>query len=680
MELKEMDGSEAVSIRNAYKKFGRHVVLKNLDMTVMEGTIYGLLGPSGCGKTTLLRCLVGRCQLDSGDIYVKAKWRRKVGFMPQELALYQDMTIAEAFNYFGRLFGMKWGEIEDRGSEMLKLLDLPPGCRLVGSLSGGQQRRVSFAVALLHNPELLLLDEPTVGVDPILASSIWESLIKMAHVHHKTIIITTHYIEEARQANTIGLMRRGILLAEEPPTHLMHRMNCTSLEQAFLQLCQQQQTTDANADDDSSLRSYPNCSERSPVPIRTQSGWSSQRFLAQLVKNLVWNLRNYQMLIFMLMLPIAMAFLVNETIGNERFHSVIGIASLELKNGFASCNTRDLHFNCSFTNRPLSCLYMDLLREKSFVMEEFSSVEEARAAATRGKIMAYLSFAENYTASVFQRIEDGSGTTEDILDSSTMYAWVDMSNLWLSTILRRDLIYSILKLLQDLFVNCQASVKLATIPVKFETPVFGKKDPSFLHFSIPGLMTTFCFYLPVMFTTGALISEKSIGRLERSLIAGLNLVEVVAAHAVIQFMILGIQTALMLIVTYAVYFNPLTGSVTLLIILLLMVENLGMCYAFFLSVLCDSERLAAFASTGTIVVLFTVCGTVWPVQGMHPVLQYFAWALPVQPAVESYRAISVQSRYLDHPVVYKGYLSVFIWTTIIVLSSFIIAQIKKIGK
>ncbi|KAI5715033.1 hypothetical protein M8J77_009373 [Diaphorina citri] len=244
---------QAVCVRHAFKHYGSksnpNHVLSNLNMTVAKGTIYGLLGASGCGKTTLLSCIVGRRRLNTGEIWVlggkpgtkgSGVPGKRVGYMPQEIALYGEFSIKETMMYFGWIFGMETPEIDDRLQFLLNFLDLPSQSRLVKNLSGGQQRRVSFAVALMHDPELLILDEPTVGVDPLLRQSIWNHLVQITKDGNKTVIITTHYIEEARQAHTIGLMRSGRLLAEESPQVLLQTYGCQSLEEVFLKLSRKQ--------------------------------------------------------------------------------------------------------------------------------------------------------------------------------------------------------------------------------------------------------------------------------------------------------------------------------------------------------------------------------------------------------------------------------------------------------
>ncbi|CAF4598922.1 unnamed protein product, partial [Rotaria sp. Silwood2] len=211
---------------------------------------YGLLGPSGCGKTTLLRCIVGRLELNQDEVIVFGKQPgahgygipgRAVGYMPQETTLYRNFSISEMLHYFGRLHNMKRRDILSREEFLISFLDLLPKSKRVSQLSGGQQRRISLACALLQQPQLLLLDEPTVGVDHLLRERIWSHPIYLSQTSKTTIMITTHYIEEARKANRVGLMRSGRMLAEDESNHLLNQYNETSLENVFLHLCYEDQ-------------------------------------------------------------------------------------------------------------------------------------------------------------------------------------------------------------------------------------------------------------------------------------------------------------------------------------------------------------------------------------------------------------------------------------------------------
>ncbi|CAL8072809.1 unnamed protein product [Orchesella dallaii] len=237
----------AVSIRQACKSYtpGKPI-LDNMDMTVPRGTIYGLLGSSGCGKTTILSTIVGLKELDSGDIFVFGSRPgtkgsgipgRRLGYMPQDIALYEYLTIKEILQYFGRIFGMTATEIDGQTEFLVNFLQLPNRNKKICALSGGQKRRSSLAASLIHDPQLLILDEPTVGLDPLLRESIWNHLYQLVTTRRTTVIITTHYIEEARHSHTVGLMRNGRLLAEKAPDTLLKEHKTHLLEDIVLKLC-----------------------------------------------------------------------------------------------------------------------------------------------------------------------------------------------------------------------------------------------------------------------------------------------------------------------------------------------------------------------------------------------------------------------------------------------------------
>lgn len=161
------------------------------------------MGSSGCGKTTLLSSIVGILKIDSGSIKVGANQSR-IGFMPQNASLVQEFSINELIHFFGTLYGMQKREITDRLKFLLNLLDISDSDCLIKNCSGGQKRRVSLAVCLLHRPEILILDEPSVGLDPILRNTIWDFFISIVSTEKTTVILSTHYIEEAKQADCVS--------------------------------------------------------------------------------------------------------------------------------------------------------------------------------------------------------------------------------------------------------------------------------------------------------------------------------------------------------------------------------------------------------------------------------------------------------------------------------------------
>lgn len=161
----------------------------------------------------------------------------RIGYMPQETALIGELSVKETIYYFGHIFQVEMERLRERYTMLRNLLELPADDHRVEQCSGGQQRRVSFAAAMIHGPDLLILDEPTVGLDPILREKIWTFMLHVTRTSKLAIIITTHYIDEAKQADRCGLMRNGILLAEDSPNNIISRHQVGNLEEAFLKLC-----------------------------------------------------------------------------------------------------------------------------------------------------------------------------------------------------------------------------------------------------------------------------------------------------------------------------------------------------------------------------------------------------------------------------------------------------------
>jgi ABC-type multidrug transport system ATPase subunit len=205
-----------------------------------------MMGSSGSGKTTLLSCLVGINHLDSGSIELFGQPMNKIrktrlGYMPQEIALISGFTVREMVYFFGNIAGLKHDKIRERFKFLSMLLELPDKDRLTRDCSGGQQRRISFAVALVHEPEILVLDEPTVGLDPLLREKIWDYLVEISRGQNVTVLLTTHYIEEAGQATCIGLMRNGVQVAEDSPSNILQTWGTSNLEEAFLKMSERQE-------------------------------------------------------------------------------------------------------------------------------------------------------------------------------------------------------------------------------------------------------------------------------------------------------------------------------------------------------------------------------------------------------------------------------------------------------
>lgn len=235
-ELPPHDPDVAVEIENLHVIRGKRTALEDVSVTIVRGTITGLLGPSGCGKTTLIRSIVGTQIIASGTVTVlgrpagSADLRSRVGYVTQDPTIYPDLRVIDNARYFASLYGRD-GRAAEEAVAAVGLTDHRKA--LCANLSGGQRTRVSLACALVSQPELLVLDEPTVGLDPVLRVDLWERFHHLAE-NGTTLLVSSHVMDEADHCGELLLMRDGRLLAHTTPTRLRKDTGCSSLEEAFL--------------------------------------------------------------------------------------------------------------------------------------------------------------------------------------------------------------------------------------------------------------------------------------------------------------------------------------------------------------------------------------------------------------------------------------------------------------
>lgn len=228
----------AIEVDGLVVRRGRATVLDGLGFSVRSGDVVGLLGPSGCGKSTLLRSLVGTQLVHGGSVRVlgepagSRQLRRRVSYMTQSLSIYDDLTVRQNLEYFRKILG---GPAQDT-QRVLEMTDLAGSAQeLTENLSGGQRSRVSLAVALLGAPEVLILDEPTVGLDPVLRADLW-AIFKGLAADGATLLISSHVMDEATRCDRLLLMREGRFIADDSPEGLLRATNTETAEDAFLAL------------------------------------------------------------------------------------------------------------------------------------------------------------------------------------------------------------------------------------------------------------------------------------------------------------------------------------------------------------------------------------------------------------------------------------------------------------
>ena len=242
--------TDAVSVRGLHVRRGRTEVFRSLDLDIPRGQITGLMGPSGCGKTTLMRSIVGVQKVAGGTITVlgmaagSRALRRRVAYDTQAASVYGDLTIRQNLRYFARLIGAARADV-DRVIEQVGLADQRD--QTIDSLSGGQESRISLGVAMLGKPELLVLDEPTVGLDPLLRSELWDVFRRLAE-SGTTLIVSSHVMDEALRCDRLILMRAGRIIADTTPHDLLADTQETDPDAAFLTLIERDQRARARGE------------------------------------------------------------------------------------------------------------------------------------------------------------------------------------------------------------------------------------------------------------------------------------------------------------------------------------------------------------------------------------------------------------------------------------------------
>lgn len=233
---------DVIITRKLTKKFKGGTAVSSLDLSIRKGEIFGLLGPDGAGKSTLLRMLSTVMLPTEGDAFVlgldvkkdEEKIRRRIGYMPQKFNLYGDLTVDENIEFFADIYDIKRSDLENVRQRTLEFTKLAPfRKRYARQLSGGMQKKLALACVLIHTPEILFLDEPTLGVDPLSRRDFWRLLYGLQDT---TIVVSTPYMDEAERCNRIGLIREGSLLILDTPAQIKLRTKEPTLEKAFINL------------------------------------------------------------------------------------------------------------------------------------------------------------------------------------------------------------------------------------------------------------------------------------------------------------------------------------------------------------------------------------------------------------------------------------------------------------
>ncbi|XP_015371211.1 PREDICTED: ABC transporter G family member 23-like [Diuraphis noxia] len=575
---------------------------------------YGLLGPSGCGKTTLLNCILGLTTLDAGKIFLKAQRHSEISYMPQDITLHNNLTAHQTFIFYGKLYGINDEHIKKRINELVRLLRLPSLSTQIKNLSGGEKRRISFGVALFHDPKIMILDEPTVGMDPVIRQSIWNHLVELS-LEGKTIIITTHYVEEAIRANVISNKKSK----QEYSVVLPFSKN------------------------------------------RLKNSFSWRRFRALTYKNAAVLYKDHTFLFFTFVLPLVQTIVYNLCVGHNIQNVKLGVVNDEIKN----CSS-DLYQRKCFLNDPnntkLSCMFIDHLRASNNYLIYFPNLKSGNDALNSNFIWGLIYFTSNYTLTLKNRLNIFVNSYD--IDFSSVQITLDSTNYIMKLKIKDDITSTFVKTLKEATKYCNISEKPYSYPISIQS-IGNVKVTEFIHSASPGFIVLLAFYFPMILSTGLLLSEKDEGIISRIMVAGVKFFEYVVSVVFLQTMVHIIQSSIEIFIMYFVFNNPISSNNFWIFAMAIMIIGYqGMFAGILVATVSKNYTMATHINMGTNVLFSCLCGLIWPMESAHPVLKAFNRFLPLSIASETIGNLTLKDWPLHHPLVLRGLILTILWLII----------------
>ncbi|XP_026680350.1 ABC transporter G family member 23-like [Diaphorina citri] len=412
--IKQDEHPYAVVLKNTKVEYGSNipilgrlkpsnVVLNNCSLVVKRREFFVLLGASSAGKTTLLKAIVGLKNISQGEIWVLGGHPAsiyhktagsKVGYMPQELAMFGELTIKETLNFFGMIYGMDesiWLFQMRKYSHVLKLPNLE---RPVKYLSGGQKRRLSFTIAILHKPQLIILDEPCVGVDPLVRKRMWD-LLQVFVGKGRTVIMTTQYIEEANDASEVAFLYKGRIIAQDSPDGFKSKYSMPKLSDVFYKITNDDGTSSGPPAETSKAEEPEVKLEYIHTPFirKIFPDMGTNKMQAMLFKNRIRYTRNWKLILFLLVLPIFQVAIFNATMGSPPAGLKMGVVNYELRGEFERSGNNSpycpVNHDCLIKSPKArkSCTLLSCLDKDTIKLKYFPDEESAEEALKNGKLI-----------------------------------------------------------------------------------------------------------------------------------------------------------------------------------------------------------------------------------------------------------------------------------------------------
>lgn len=677
-----------------YKATKDNYVLKGVNISVKKGEIYALLGPSGCGKTTLLKCINNSIKPQFGTMWLSPRvsvdrtGTNFIGFMPQELSLYNELTIDETFSLFGRIYGISYTRLQEQIHHYSNTFELPPRTRRVEQLSGGQKRRISLVAALLRDAPLLVLDEPTVGIDPVLRQTVWNYLKECTTKLNKTVLLTTHYVDEAKDANMIGLMRDGQILAEASPATMMNHFNESSLEQCFFKICAESDSCVAagtsyhmeNSESEFLLEKKTPINNKKKVPTPSTSSQAEEidekpSFrMKQLATNSTKTFRNIGCIVdknIKLLKRTAIAMIMQFILPGV-IVVLFGIAIGDNVGGLraAIVNEEDPPY--------LSQKILSELDTFSVIQHPYRTLEEGINSVKNGENLVAIHFQPDFSYCLLHRINLGFYVNNATLDCSSMKLYMDTTNQILSINMHRYILKSFFRVQEEVLVkDFQASPLIGGLPVMFAQPVYGSLDVKYRDYVTPTVLLVVIFYLATALTGVSLILEQENGVFQRLQVAGVTKAQIFVAQIFTSCLVVIVQVVIMLVVQFSVFSTDVKGNMFFVVVIVFLQGINGTIFGFFISSVTKRVSVGLMIGMGCMYPNLVLCGFIWPLEGMPLIMRKISNFVPMTLSIQALRSILSRGWGLSYEAVWLGMLSAVGLSAFFLLVGMFFYRLKK---
>ncbi|KAN0043424.1 hypothetical protein ACTA71_011080 [Dictyostelium dimigraforme] len=666
-----MGDNIVINLNNVSRSYGDVKIIDKLNFTINKGTINSLIGSSGSGKTTILKTILGKLKQDEGivEIFGKEPCEKgseipgsSVGYAPQDICLYNEISIEETLSFFASIHNMPNDQYIQKRDSLVEILELPNLSKIISELSGGQQRRVSLATALLHSPKLLILDEPTVGVCPLVSSRIWDHLIFLTKNFGVTIIITTHYLQECRSCDNLFLLRNGKILESGPPNYLLSKYECSLLEDVYYKLCR--------SDEEFSLKlieeknnletNHQNTPTQPNDSISNGAGTNqNENFISTTtnysiipnsnIKKEKWNNFKKNIIIWfnhsvaiskrkliqMYRLRVPLIFeVISPSILITLFFLAIGNVPHDLKFGINNLDSGSL--SGDFINALSN-------GNNIFNFIQVNDTSKAIKMVESSDLWGFIDIPTNFTNGMINKLLN---PLEKPITNSEIEVYMDLSNFQMNIMVEIQF--------QKAFNIIANDSGIKLLPTNFH-PVYGDKDVKFNWFLAPAMICIITYVHCMSFLSISFVREKNDGTRDRIFLYGVSSGSNVLGHILAHIPILFIQFSIQLLIAVYAFGVPIRGNVVLIYLFFYLINTVGMCQGILISLISKGEVDAVQLCLAVFICSLCIAGIIWPTEGIIT----FGWLSNLVPTKWSglaLRGIMIKDLPFTHQHIWKSFV------------------------